>query len=102
MAAMTAPYVLLVVPLLIESDAYRRQIQRILVVDCDEETQISRVMARSGLSSDEVRAIIAAQASRAERLAVADDVVLNNVDRQALSPQIRLLHQRYLALAASA
>ena len=101
-AAMTAPYVLLVAPLLVESDAYRRQIQRILVVDCDEETQISRVMARSGLSSDEVRAIIAAQASRADRLSVADDVVLNNVDRQALSPQIRLLHQRYLALAASA
>ena len=101
-AATTAPYVLLVVPLLVESSAYREQIQRILVVDCEEETQISRVMARSGLSRDDVRAIMATQASRGQRLAAADDVLLNNGDRQALGPQIRVLHQRYLDLATSA
>ena len=101
-AASTAPYVLLVVPLLVESTAYRERVQRILVVDCDEETQISRVMARRGLSAGEVRAIVAAQASRVERLALADDVVLNNEDWDALDSQIQVLHQRYLVLAASA
>lgn len=100
-AATTAPYIMLVVPLLVESRAYRTQVQRILVVDCDEETQVSRVVARSGLSHDEARAIMAAQASRAERLAAADDVILNNADRAALDSQIRLFDQRYRALAAS-
>jgi dephospho-CoA kinase len=92
---------MLVVPLLVESGAYRTQVQRILVVDCDEETQVSRVVARSGLSHDEARAIMAAQASRAERLAAADDVILNNADRAALDSQTRLFDQRYRALAAS-
>jgi dephospho-CoA kinase len=101
-AATKAPYVLLVVPLLVESSAYCKWVQRILVVDCNEETQIARVMARSGLSSAEVRAIMAAQVSRVERLAVADDVVLNNDDRQVLGQQVQVLHQRYLDLAASA
>lgn len=64
-----APYVLLVVPLLLEAKVYRERVQRVLVVDCDEETQISRVMTRSGLSRDEVRAIMATQASRDQRLA---------------------------------
>lgn len=98
-AASQAPYVLLVVPLLLETKVYRERVQRILVVDCDEETQISRVMARSGLARDEVRAIMATQASRAERLAVADDVVLNEGGRQALVPQIQALHQHYQGLA---
>jgi len=99
-ALATAPYVILVVPLLVESRGYRERVQRILVVDCDEETQISRVMARSGLSVAEVRLIMATQASRVERLAEADDVILNNEDRAKLEPQIRGLHQRYQALAA--
>ena len=99
-AAVRAPYALLVVPLLQETKVYRDRVQRILVVDCDEETQISRVMARSGLARDEVRAIMSTQASRAERLAIADDVVLNEGDRQALMPKIQALHQRYQGLAA--
>ena len=98
--AASAPYIVLVVPLLVESGAYREQVQRILVVDCDEETQVVRVAARSGLSHDEARAIMAAQASRAERLAVADDVILNNDDRAALDAQIQVFDQRYRALAA--
>lgn len=101
-AATYAPYVLLVVPLLLESKAYRERVQRILVVDCEEETQISRVMMRSGLRREEVQAIMATQASREERLAVADDVVRNEDDRQALAPQILALHLRYQGLAASA
>jgi len=100
-AATAAPYIILVVPLLLESGAYRTQVQRILVVDCYEETQVSRVVARSGLTHDEARAIMAAQVSRAQRLAAADDVILNTGDRAGLDSQIQLFDQRYRALAAS-
>ena len=104
-SAAAAPYVLLVVPLLVEAAAsasYRQRVDRILVVDCDEATQVSRVVARSGLSPEEVRAIMATQASRAERLAVADDVVFNGGDLDGLNAQLIALHRRYLDLAASA
>lgn len=103
--AAAAPYVLLVVPLLVEAAAsasYRQRVDRILVVDCDEATQVSRVVARSRLSPAEVRAIMATQASRAERLAVADDVVFNGGDLDRLNTQLIALHRRYLDLAASA
>ena len=98
-AMVTAPYVLLVVPLLIETGGYRRRADRILVVDCDESVQIARVEARSGLTAAAVRAIMATQASRTERRAAADDVVVNDGALDALLPQIELLHRRYLALA---
>lgn len=101
-SATVAPYVLLVVPLLVESGAYRQRVDRILVVDCDEATQRSRVIARSGLSSAEAQAIMATQASRAERLAVADDVVFNGGGRDDLNAQLVALHQRYLEIAALA
>lgn len=65
------------IPLLVESGRWRRQVDRVLVVDCEPETQVARVTARSGLSPDEVRAIIAAQAPRALRLASADLVICN-------------------------
>lgn len=97
-SATEAPYVMLVVPLLLESGAYRERVDRILVVDCDEDVQISRVMARSGLSLEEVRAIMATQASRSERLAAADDVVLNSGGKEDLSAQVVALHRRYLEL----
>jgi len=95
-----SPYVLLVVPLLVESGAFRPVVDRVLVVDCDEAAQISRVMARSALSTDEARAIMATQASRVQRLAAADDVVTNNEDIANLSAQIARLHALYLDLAA--
>ena len=98
-AAKGAPYLLLVVPLLIESGGYRERADRILVVDCDEEVQISRVMARSRLAVDEIRAIIASQAARAERRAAADDLVLNDGGLDALLPQVAGLHQSFLELA---
>ncbi|MGE5524911.1 MAG: dephospho-CoA kinase [Rhodospirillaceae bacterium] len=99
-AAAKAPYVVLVVPLLLETGAYRDRVQRIVVVDCSEATQIARVMARSGLTESEVRAIMATQLSRAERLARADDIINNDGGRAALREQVRALHERYLALAA--
>jgi dephospho-CoA kinase len=100
-AAARAPYVLLVVPLLLETGAYRELVQRVLVVDCSEATQIARTMARSGLTESEVRAIMNAQLPRAQRVALADDVITNEGDRAALRDQVRALHERYLALAAA-
>ena len=97
--AATTPYVVLAVPLLVESGNYRQRCDRIVVVDCPESLQIERVMARNGLAAPEVEAIMAAQASRAQRLAVADDVVLNTAGRDSLSAQVALLHQKYLVLA---
>jgi len=92
-------YIILVVPLLIESGTYRRRVQRIAVVDCSEATQVRRVMARNGLSQNEVERILQAQATRAERLAVADDVIENDGQLAALTPQVARLHDKYLALA---
>lgn len=100
-AAARGPYVLLVVPLLLETGAYRELVQRVLVVDCSEATQIARTMARSGLTESEVRAIMTAQLPRAERVALADDVITNEGDRAALREQVRALHERYVALAAA-
>jgi dephospho-CoA kinase len=96
-----SPYVIVVVPLLVESQGWRERVQRVLVVTCSEAQQIARATARSGLTPEEVRAIIAAQASRAERLAVADDVLENNRDPAALADAVRALHQRYQTLAAA-
>lgn len=95
-AAAKSPYVILAVPLLVESGTYRERCNRILVVDCDENLQVARVMARSQLSEAEVRRIMAAQASRAQRLAVADDVIANNDGLAALAPQVAEMHARYL------
>lgn len=93
-----APYVVLVVPLLVESGSYRQRVQRVAVVDCPEETQVARVMARSGLSAREARAIMAAQVSRAVRLAAADDVIDNGGDFAGLRAQIEVLHRRYVEM----
>lgn len=93
------PYVVLVVPLLLERNSYQDLVQRIAVVDCSEQTQIERTMRRSSLSESAVRAIMAAQISRADRLAKADDVLNNDGNEQALRQQVELLHQRYLGLS---
>ena len=98
-AAATGPYVVHVVPLLIESPDYRRRVDRVLVVDCPEETRVERVRARSALSEAEVRAIMRGQLPRAERLAAADDVIDNHGSRDALRKQVAALHQKYLQFA---
>ncbi|MGP1676773.1 MAG: dephospho-CoA kinase [Burkholderiales bacterium] len=96
-----SPYVILMVPLLIESGDYRGRCQRILVVDCPEELQLERVMARSGISAAQVRAIMANQVARPARLAAADDVIDNSGDPAQLRRQVAALHLRYLQLAAA-
>lgn len=101
LATLTAPYALIVIPLLVETGGYRDVLNRVLVVDCPEAVQIARVMARSGLAHGEIKAILAAQAGRAERLAVADDIIVNTASLEALRAEVATLHQRYLALAAA-
>ncbi|TAK85611.1 MAG: dephospho-CoA kinase [Betaproteobacteria bacterium] len=95
-ASAKGAYVVHVVPLLIESADYRMRVDRVLVVDCPEALQIARVRARSELSEAEVRSILASQASRAERLAAADDVIDNSSSLEALRKQVTALHQRYV------
>lgn len=91
-----APYLLFVVPLLFESPGFRKLVNRTLVVDCSEEAQIERTMARSALRRDDVQAIMARQISRAERLRLADDVIQNAGGVDQLRPQVLRLHQMYL------
>ena len=98
-SGLTVPYLLLVVPLLFETGGYRELIQRTLVVDCAEETQVERAMHRSGLGEQEVRAIMARQIARTERLKRADDVIRNDADMEGLRQKVGDLHQRYLALS---
>jgi len=97
--AATGAYVMYVVPLLIESGSWRERVTRVLAIDCSEDTQVARVMQRSHLSADEVRAIMATQVTRTRRLAEADDVVDNDAGLDALQKQVQALHERYLALS---
>ena len=99
-----SPYGILMIPLLVEAAErdplhWRDRYDRILVADCRESTQIARVMARNGFDEAAVRRIMAAQASREQRLGHADDVVDNDGELAALGPQVEQLHQRYLAYA---
>ena len=96
-AIATGPYTIFVVPLLIESGTWRERVTRVLAIDCSEETQVARVMTRSGLSAEQVRAIMAAQVTRAQRLAAAADVVNNDEGLDELRPQVERLHAHYLS-----
>lgn len=98
--ALYAPYCILVVPLLIES-GFVDLVDRVLVVDASEGAQIQRTAARSGLTEPEIRKIMAAQVSRAQRLQKADDVIDNNGDRKHLEKEVERLHRWYLSLAAT-
>lgn len=99
--AQGAPYVVLEVPLLIESGGWADRVDRIVVVDCDEARQIERVERRSNLPREQVLAILRAQASRGERLARAHDVVDNDGEASALGAQVERLHRAYLATLAN-
>ena len=94
-------YLVFAVPLLVESGTWKQRVSRVLVVDCAEDTQIRRVMSRSGLPEPQIRAIMAAQATRQERLAAADDVIDNDGDALALVPQVDRIHALYTALSAT-
>jgi dephospho-CoA kinase len=96
------PYVVYVVPLLVESKEPRRRADRILVIDCPEDVRVARVRARSGLAEAQIRAIMATQASRAERLAAADDVIDNGGNLESLREQVRALHARYVKMSTPA
>lgn len=96
-----APYVVVAVPLLVESGNWRGRYDRVLVVDCPPEVQIERVMRRSALTREQVEAILAAQADRALRLGAADDVVDNGGAPDALPAQVAALHARYAGLSRS-
>ena len=101
-AAWRGAYGLIVVPLLLERGGARSRVDRVLVIDCPEDEQVRRVTLRSGLSEQEVRAIMATQLSRDARLAQADDVIDNGGPRSALAPQVARLHAFYSDLATRA
>lgn len=100
-AAAAGPYQILAIPLLTEK-GLRGEVDRVLVVDCDEETQVRRLQARDGTPPGEARAMLSAQASRAERRAIADDVIVNDGDLHALRDQVEELHARYVAISRQA
>jgi dephospho-CoA kinase len=95
----TAPYTIVVVPLLAEFDNYQ-WLQRITVIDCSEQTQIDRTIQRSGLKDETVRAIMATQSNRAQRLQIADDIIDNDGPVDHLQQQIELLNRNYLQIAS--
>lgn len=99
-AVASAPYVVLAIPLLIESGNWRGRVDRVLVVDCSHATQVARVQRRSNLDAAAVRRIVAQQATREARLDAADDVIVNESDAPALVRRIARLHDLYVRLAA--
>ena len=99
LAALQAPYGIVVIPLLVET-GQQHLVDRVLVIEADESKRIARVRARDNISEQDVRRIMAAQASDEERLAAADDTLVNDGDAAQLRAQVERLHHRYLSLAA--
>ena len=97
-AAATGPYVIVAIPLLVET-AGEARFDRVLVVDCDPDLQLARLMARDGARREDALRMLAAQAPRAARLAVADDVIHNDGDLATLRDQVARLHGKYVAAA---
>jgi dephospho-CoA kinase len=100
--AAEVPYIVLVVPLLIESGSWTGRVQRVLVVDCAETTQLERVMARPGIDRSAAMAIIRAQTDRTSRLAAADDVLFNEAPIADVRNRVARLHTHYVRCAADA
>ncbi len=98
--AAVGPYLVLSIPLLVEGGTARERVDRILVVDADESQQVQRLITRDSVTAEQARAILAAQASRADRLKAADDVLVNSGSVPELRQAVDRLHQRYLELAA--
>ena len=99
LAALTSPYALLVAPLLLENKL-NRYVQRVLVIDLPETLQLKRAMARDNANEQQIKAIMAAQISRPQRLELADDILKNDSSIADLTPRVAALHQHYLQLAA--
>lgn len=100
LASSHGPYAVIVVPLLFETRGYVDRVARTLAVDCDESLQVARTLSRSGLAEEAVRAIMRTQWPRWRRLQVADDVIWNGGDAQALAPECERLHARYAGMAS--
>lgn len=100
-AADRGPYCLLSIPLLVENHAHYAWVNRVLVVDAPEAVRIERLTRRDGIDATLATKMVAAQASREDRLAIADDVIVNDGDEVALDAQVRSLDARYRELAAS-
>ncbi|WED22350.1 dephospho-CoA kinase [Vibrio sp. JC009] len=98
LSAIKSPYALLVIPLMVENQL-QSMADRILVIDVSPETQIQRTVMRDNVADDQAKAILASQADRQQRLAIADDIILNEDDEQDLLAQITTLHNKYLSLA---
>ena len=99
--ASSAPYTLVLIPLLVETGGYRELAQRVLVVDCDERVQVQRAVQRGGLTKEQVHAIMRAQATRSQRLALADDVIHNDGNLKQLASQVEALDASYRALTSA-
>lgn len=100
LAALTSPYALLVAPLLLENKL-NQYVQRVLAIDLPERLQLQRAMARDNANEQQIKAIMAAQISRPERLKLADDVIKNDSNIADLIPRVAALHQHYLQLAGA-
>ncbi|HEY8518453.1 MAG TPA: dephospho-CoA kinase [Gammaproteobacteria bacterium] len=96
--SLEAPYAIVAVPLLVET-GFGKLVDRVLVVDCPEEVQLARLMARDSLTREQATAMIRAQTDRATRLAAADDVIDNGGDLVVTERQVEQLHRKYLELA---
>jgi dephospho-CoA kinase len=96
-----APYAIIVIPLLFET-RYPIPVDRVLVIDADENRQLKRLLKRDDISLEQARAMLRAQASREERIRRADDVARNDGTLEALQAQLQKLHQEYLKIATNA
>jgi len=99
LGSLDAPYCIVVIPLLVETGAMATMVDRVLVVDSPEEQQITRVAARDHLTDARIRAILKVQATREERLAQADDVIVNDRDIGSLEAAVANLHDRYRVMS---
>lgn len=95
-------YTIFVVPLLIESGSWKQRVSRVLVIDCSEQTQLQRVMNRNSMTQEQVLAIMQTQASRAQRLNAADDVIVSEGSLDEIKLEVMRLHDKYVKLSAEA
>lgn len=98
----TGTYTIFVVPLLVESSSWKQRVSRVLVIDCSEQTQITRVINRNRMTREQVLAIMNTQASRNQRLRVADDVIDSELDLTAIRLEVKRLNDKYLKLSKAA